>query len=275
MAYVLALATTLVLGLACAAPVLAQGTVTVRSLEEFLGTQGRFCLPDALGGCLLFSPPLPNALIFCHAGSRRCASIDYAGLAANHAATEGVSFGTAITGVVAERVLADGTAMVHLILRTTSAFTWVVEGFDIDQDPLALGHRVAEVLGGAEPAFTESVLTVSLLNGRPGSPLPDLVELAVAPRADRRIVSLALSAWTEGPLASRFGVPAGTAGFGQIVSTGRTAMRGEPDVPVDRMDLDVWEGRAAITPLVCCPSSTTPGRAWPPRLPTGLAGYGE
>jgi hypothetical protein len=276
MLHILALVTVLVLGLASAPPLLAQDNVTMRSFEELLSAQGGFCVPDALGGCLQFVPPLPNFLVFCHAGTRRCASIDYAGLAASQAAEDGLSFGTAITGTVTERVLGDGTALVHLILRTTNAFTWVVDGLDVSEDRLALGHRFDEVLAGAEPAFAESVLTVSFLNGRPGSPLPDLVELAVAPRADRRITTLALSAWTEGPLARGAGVRAGTLGFGQIALTGGAAFRGAPDVPVDRLDLDVWGGRASITPLVCCPSSTPPRRAWPPLLVgPGVDAYGE
>jgi hypothetical protein len=166
---------------------------------------------------------------------------------------------------VTERLEVDGAALVRIVLRTTNAFSWIVEGQDLAEDRLALGHRFEEVLTGAEPAFAESVLIVSFLNGRPGSPLPDLVELAVAPRSDRRLVALALTAWTEGPLAAGFGVPAGIAGFGHLtVTNGAPGIPGSVDLPVDRLDLDSWGGRDALTPLVCCASSAPIHRAWAP-----------
>jgi hypothetical protein len=172
-------------------------------------------------------------------------------------------------------VQGDGLALVRVILRTTNAFTWVVGGPDLGEDRLALGHRFEEVLAGADPAFADSVLSVSFLNGRPGSRLPDLVELALEPRPDRRILTLALTAWTEGPLARGFGVPPGTLGFAQIALSGPVAVRGAPDLAVDRLDLDVWGSRASVNPLVCCPSSTPPRRAWPPLSSRGLDAYGE
>jgi hypothetical protein len=266
------LAVVLALSVASTMPVWGQGQAAPGRLEEFLNAQGSYCLPDALGGCLLFTPPLPNALVFCHAVTGRCASIDYAGLVAAHAAGQGISLGTAITGTVTERRLPDGMVLVHVILRTSNAFTWVAEGFDIGDGLLALGHRVDEVLGGAEPAFAESVLTVSFLNGPPGSPLPDLVELAAAPRPGRRLVSLGVSAWVEGPLSTGSGVP--VEGFGQIVRTGRP-VGSAPDVQVDRLDLDNWAGRASLRPLGCCPSSATPGRASPPAVGVSIDASGE
>jgi hypothetical protein len=181
-----------------------------RPIEDFVNAQGTFCIDDGQGGCFLFVPPIANFLGLSDPEEEIAASVDYAGLADAFA---GGAFGTETTGTVTERPLNDGRAEVHVRLHTTNALSWVVDGFDFT-GPLLFGNRAPEVLAGAEPALGESFLHVKFINTAPGAPLPDLIQLLVAPEPGQELVFLSFHARADGPLAD------GSPGRVEVVQTG-------------------------------------------------------
>ncbi len=189
-----------------------------RSIEDFVNAQGTFCIDDGSGGCYLFVPPVANFIGWTDVAEEISASVDYAGLADAYA---GGAFGTETTGTVTERPLKDGRAEVHVRLHTTNALSWVVDGLDFN-GPLLFGHRAPDVLTGAEAALGESFLHVKLINTAPGAPLPDLIQLLVAPEPGQELVFLSFTARADGLLAD------GTPGRLQVAQTGlfMTAFKG-------------------------------------------------
>jgi hypothetical protein len=244
------------------APVtLAQDKTRQRPIEDFVNTQGTFCIDDGRGGCFLFVPPVPNFL-----GSDtvqevppqrgnvqpvRCASVDYAGLAnATIEELSGgtVSLGTTTSGTVTERPLADGRAEVSVRLHTRNALTWVASGGDNDTcdfatDPLLFGHRVPEVLAGEDAALGDSFLEVVFINPTPGAPLPDLIQLFFFPLDGQEPRSISFLASGSGTLRAAFDVPEGTPGQAQVAQRGifQTPFKGATadGFPAERINLNV------------------------------------
>lgn len=213
--------------------VLAQGKTMQRPIEDFVSAQGTFCIDDGQGGCILFVPPVANFIGWVDPAEEISASVDYAGLA--DAFADG-AFGTETTGTVTERPLKDGRAEIHVKLHTKNALSWAVDGFDFN-GPLLFGHRAPDVLDGEEPALGESLLHVKFINTAPGAPLPDLIQLFVAPEPGQEIVFLSFYARADGPLAD------GTPGRVQVVQTGlfMTAFKGATadGFPAERINLNV------------------------------------
>jgi hypothetical protein len=181
-----------------------------RPIEDFVNAQGTYCIDDGGGGCYLFVPPVANFIGWTDSAREIAASVDYAGLAN---AWAGYAFDTETTGTVTERPLPDGRAEVHVRLHTTNALSWVVDGFDFN-GPLLFGHRAPDVQAGAEPALGESFLHVRFINTAPGAPLPDLIQLFVAPEEGQELEFISFYARANGPLAD------GTPGRLQVVQTG-------------------------------------------------------
>jgi hypothetical protein len=211
---------------------LAQGKTIQRPIEDFVSAQGTFCLPDGSGGCVLFVPPAANFFGWSNntqdvpnqrsATSKVCASVDYAGI--YNAYTNGL-FGTTTDGTVIERPLADGRAEVTVQLQTKNALTWVIKGTKENAcvyatDPLLFGHRLTDVLNGADAALGDSFLQVVFINPKPGDPLPDLMQLVVSPLNGQELRSISFHASANGTLLAAFGVPQGTPGKAQIAQTG-------------------------------------------------------
>ena len=113
----------------------------------------------------------------------------------------GDSLGTTTTGRINERPLADGRAEVAVTLHTTNALAWVS---DISTDfpgPLLFGHRVDEVLLGAQPALADCFLQVTFTNTAPGAPLPDLIQLTFVPEPGQAFVTQSLRCTGTGQMA--------------------------------------------------------------------------
>ena len=113
---------------------------TTRPIEEFVAAQGTYCLDDGNGGCVLFVPPLQNFFGWSTLAIPRCAAVDYAGIAnAYIEATSGGtrSLGTRMDGTVTERPLADGRAEIDVLLHTTKALTWVIDGATISRTTIS------------------------------------------------------------------------------------------------------------------------------------------
>ena len=206
-------------------------TATIRPIEDFLDRQGTFCLGinfefayvdkivdgDFVVNCptenpappLLIVDPIANFLGNSDPITERSASVDYAGLADYWA---GGVFGTTFSGQVIERPLADGRALVEVLLHTDNALTWVVDGFDFN-GPLLFGNRAPEVVGGEEAALGKSNFKVKFINTEPGADLPDLIQLFFFPEPGQEVLSSQSNNQAKGPLTELFGVPDGTPGL--------------------------------------------------------------
>lgn len=210
-----------------------------RPIADFVDRQGDYCILDGVYAdpCptdppLLFVPPVDNFIGWTDPALAIAASMDYAGLAD---ACAGGAFGTEMSGSVTERPLADGRAEVHVRLHTTNALTWVAEG-DFN-GPLQFGQRL-EACGeppGMEAALGSSLLHVTFINTAPGAPLPDLIQLFVAPEAGQEVVKLSFHGHADGSLAD------GTPGRVTVTQTGlfMTAWQGATadGFPVERINL--------------------------------------
>jgi hypothetical protein len=188
-----------------------------RPIEDFIDSQGEYCIDDGMGGCFLIVPPVANFIGWSDPTAMLLASFDYAGLADECA---GGTFGTEMSGSITERPLADGRAEVHVRLHTANALTWVVDGFDFN-GPLLFGRRLEAGPGncgmlpaGTEAALGSSFLRVTFTNTAPGAPLPDLIQLFVAPEEGQEILSMSFRGQASGLLAD------GTPGRVEVTETG-------------------------------------------------------
>ena len=206
---------------------------TIRPIEDFLARQGTFCIDEEfgfsyeativdanfVGNCLtglpplLFAPPIANFIGLTDAnadgGVGRDATVDYAGLVDHFS---GGALGTSFSGRVVERPLADGRALVEVLLRTSNALTWVVEDFDFN-GPLLLGERAPEVIAGAEAALGSAFFKLEFVNTAPGDPLPDVLQLFFFADVGQELLSFGFRNRAKGPLRDNFGVPDGTPGL--------------------------------------------------------------
>ena len=206
----------------------------IRPIEDFVERQGIFCIDvnfatsyedtivdgNFVGDCktgappLLFVPPIANFVGVGDAEQGRLASIDYAGLADYWA--QG-AFDTTFAGKVIERPLADGRALVRVILRANNALTWVVDDPDVTNafnGPLLFGNRAPEVVVSfAEPALGSVSVHVEFINTAPGADLPDLQQILFFPEDGQEVVSLKINNKAKGPLTELFGVEDGTPGL--------------------------------------------------------------
>lgn len=234
-------------GLGLLTPARTEGATQIRPISDFLATQGTFCFPDGMGGCLLFVPPAPNFLGWNSALDQtpvRFAGVDYAAVANNFF---GNVFGTEVDGTIIERPLKDGRAEVRVLLDTKNANTWVIE-LDLEGDvlvqvankPTLFGHRPHE---GGGLALGDSFLEVVFINTAPGATLPDLIQLFNFPEEGQEAKFVGFQTQADGPLTADFGVPEGTPGRCKITQTGlfMTQFKGATadGFPVERIDLHV------------------------------------
>jgi len=210
------------------------GPAVQRPLSDFLDVQGTYCLPDGQGGCLILNSPLPNYFLLTDEDRNRKAAIDYAGLAAEYALSQGLDFGTQVNGTVTERPVSDGRALVRVNLVTTNAFTWVVSGFNTATSPVIFGNRIAEVLAGVAPALGDCTLSIEFLNFFPGAPLPDLL-LVLVPPENGFPVALRRLTFTASALGEVHidGVPDGTLGVATVTHLNLQMNKAGPTFPLE------------------------------------------
>ena len=211
-------------------PMPAVAQTTQRPIGDFVAAQGTFCLSDHNGGCVLFQPPVPNYLAWTAPpppanASGWCGSVDYAGVADRWLVSQGrASLGTQFTGTVTESRLDDGRAKVMVLLHTSNALSWVVDNLACDtgspSSAVLFGHLAPDVLNGATAALGSSFLQFVFKNTAPGDPLPDLIQLAFAPKTGQEIVFIGFVAEADGPLRAPFGVVDGTPGRATITQKG-------------------------------------------------------
>jgi hypothetical protein len=204
-----------------------------RPIDDFLKTQGTFCIDDEHGGCVIFVPPLNNFLGWAALkdGIGRGASIDYAGIAAAYLKDRGIRLGTTMDGTVSERRLKDGRAEVSVVLHTTNALSWAVP-VDVSEpnpdpnpfgdNPLLFGARVPDVVAGAPSALGNSQLKVVFKNSAPGAALPDVLQLANLPPDEHvlELIELSFRGQADGALHKTFDVAEGTPGRLTVAQTG-------------------------------------------------------
>lgn len=192
--------------------------VSHRPIMDFVEAQGTFCI-GAPGDCFLFVPPIQNFLGWTDPGEDPDSrdddlriSVDYAGLADLWISDESagtVSFGTSFHGSVKQVDLGNGLTKVKAILKTKNALTWVVEGGNFNND-LVFGARAPDVLDdGASPALGDSLFIVEFVHAAsPEDPLPDLLELLIAPEEGEEVLSMRFHAWAHGELSDGSGAHA-------------------------------------------------------------------
>jgi hypothetical protein len=234
-----------------------QGAV-LRPIEDFVDTQGTFCFPDGMGGCLLFVPPIENFLGQSDPSNGLLSSVDYAGLADEWIGGPdgcGESFGTTFSGSVTETPLADGRAKVHVVLHTRNALTWVTQDDELSNfnNPLWFGYRAPDVCDPeqnvevGDVALGHITMIVEFINAEPGDPLPDLLQLLVAPEPGQEGPRILFTrARAAGPLRQAFGVADGTPGRFDTTQNGLFTTSGggatADGFPVERISLRVVGG---------------------------------
>jgi len=201
-------------------PALAQNATQTRPIADFVDAQGTYDLG------FLFVPPVENYVGWTDPDHGLSMSVDYAGIADDF---YGGVFGTTFGGTVTERPLADGRAEVTVVLRTTNALTYVVDGGDFALDPLLLGGRPAPGGFQGTVALADSELKVKFINSAPGAPLPDLIQLFAAPQSGQVPLSIGFTAAASGRLAD------GSRGRAEVVQTGlfMTNAKGNSRVAAD------------------------------------------
>ena len=198
-----------------------------RDIQEFVDAQGTFDIG------ILFLPPIQNFIGFCNnvenPDDAICASVDYAGLA-DLAECDIGEVSTEFAGTVIQRELDDGRAEVTVLLHTSNALTWVIEGPNFfNPDALVLfGQRPFEIVEGNEEcelddgfALGNSFLQVVFINPTPEADLPDLIQLLFFPDVDQEVIFLAIRAQAAGELREGFDeVDDGTPGKVTVVQNG-------------------------------------------------------
>jgi hypothetical protein len=173
-----------------------------RPISDFLSQQGTYCLNSP--SCDLFVPPSPNMVGWSGPPPSYTyfALVDYAGLANKYIiANGGASLGTMIDGSINERQLFDGRSEDSVTLHTRRALAWVSNDSSAFPGPLVFGHRVDEVLGGAQPALADCNLQVTFTNTFPGDTLPDLIQLLFAPGPGQELEAIGFSCTGVGAMA--------------------------------------------------------------------------
>jgi hypothetical protein len=145
-------------------------------------------------------------------------SVDYAGLD-NQAiiAGGGDDLGTTITGTITERDLGDGTTLVQIRLHTKNALT---RSIDWSIGDYIFGSTVAEVLDGAHASLGDCKFDMTYITtAAPGSPMPDLLQMAYYGIPGYSIVSVNFVASSKGELNEAFGVEQGTPGMARTTQS--------------------------------------------------------
>lgn len=140
-------------------------------------------------------------------------------------------------GMVTERTLADGRALVQveLTFRDGITYLWQDENDfeDFPAGPALFGYRAEEVAAGATPALGDGHFSMTFVLPAPGLPLPNFNQIAFAPEAGQEIISVAFHASARGPLREASGYAEGTPGKGATEQIGVFQARTPDGYPVE------------------------------------------
>ena len=209
----------LLLALARATPAAAAGKAGQRPLSDWIDAQQADLDPSSaveLQAVDFFDPTTGENII---------ADMD-GRIALWVSANGGASYAPTLRGTVTERVLADGRAVVKVVLRFSHAITyaWQDEG-DFPNGPELFGYRASEIAAGAPAALGSGFFHLAFISPTPGGPLPDLNQLAFAPVEGQEILSVSFHVSSDGPLRDASGWPDGTPGTATSQQVGRASCR--------------------------------------------------
>jgi hypothetical protein len=184
----------------------AENKATHRPIEDFLEAQGTH-------------PGYGIFLTWANEDISYYASVDYAGLDYEWILTRSdgkIDIGTEMSGTITEKPLADGRTVVHVVLHTSNALTWV-QSYAYPY-PIVFGSIPAWITDrGAEPALADCVLDMKYItNAKPSESMSDLMQIIFEPENGQEILQARFTAMAKGHLNSGFGVEQGTAGIIQI-----------------------------------------------------------
>ncbi|MFB3908858.1 MAG: hypothetical protein ACE15D_10685 [Candidatus Eisenbacteria bacterium] len=189
------------------------GQAVQRPFSDYTSTQGTYCVPDGMGGCIDYEPPLKNFVCWSNSDFILNFMFEYLGNADRWLQQESggaMSLGTDITGNLTERTLPDGRALIHLRVHARNILAWVAEIEDYYLDPLIFGSRVTDVLAGAPPALGDFYMDLDFINPQPGAPIPDLFQLLLFTEPDQEILHATIHMEATGYLHEGSGYPEGT-----------------------------------------------------------------
>lgn len=160
-------------------------------ISKFLASQGTFCADNGMGGCALYMGPAGNYLGWYNRAQSMSAAVDYAGMASNWLMQNGRSIGTTINGTVIEEVLPDGSRRVTVDLHGDRVMAFVTTGSDL-RNAASYGYKTGELRNSANaPALGHTTLRATFILPA-GAPMPDLMQLIVAPQAGQKLESFSL-----------------------------------------------------------------------------------
>ena len=160
-----------------------------------------FIAPNLVGGLWLWNEPGDPAYVY----------VDYFG---RFNAEYVLNLGTTIDGMITERELRDGRALVRIVFHVSNALV-IAHDSTLPgpvADNLLFGHVPVQIQAGEEPGLGDVLLKLEFINTAPGAPLPNLVEL-FDPPPGIEMKKFLLVTTAEGPLSELFGVPDGTPGM--------------------------------------------------------------
>lgn len=165
----------------------------MRTIGEFLARQGTYCVDDGMGGCMQYAPPVANYMAWYDRSQDRSIVVDYAGLANTWLeAASGFkrSLGTQVTGTINENPMEDGRALVTVDLHTTNAMSFMVQGPQLANAPI-FGSTPQQLLDESHRATVgDAHIHLVFVNNAVGAPLPDLVQLVMAPQPGQQLVDM-------------------------------------------------------------------------------------
>jgi hypothetical protein len=194
-----------------------------RPITDFIDNQGNFPFPGA-GTVLGVTDPASNTVM----------RLDYAGV---WNAFFALGLPTTFGGSIDERLLADGSAEVSVILHAHDAFALV---YGLSPFGVLLGNFPTSVQQGAQPALGDVTVEIKFINpGGLGAPMPDLIQLLAAPVPGQTTLFFGYVGQATGP------TPDGGTGFAQTRQTSliATALIADPN---SRLGLDATPAEKII-----------------------------
>jgi len=189
------------------------GSQTVqRPIEDFLRTQGTFCVDDGMSGCRRFMGGGANYLSWFDQSRGATIAIDYAGLASAWVTQSGGSpIGSRYFGSISEEPLPSGAVRVTVRLDGTDVLAFAKQGPDLFASGM-YGFDTKEVHDPMNtPALGNVQMEIVFINTVPGAPLPDLVQLIRSPGAQQKLLSIRLNYAGSGTMRAASGMGEGTA----------------------------------------------------------------
>jgi len=165
--------------------------VLMRPINEFVSSQGTYCIDNGSGECQLYAKPVANHIAFFEPNKRKIMMVDYAGTTNAFLRDKaGRDFGTTFSGDIREERMDDGRARVTVHLLSSQAIAYVLNGDDLMNSPTFIGTRPIDMMNPeTKGEATGNVdMTITYINMGPGMPIPDLLQLMRAPQPGQQLL---------------------------------------------------------------------------------------